>query len=229
MSPHTTPKTRYHGILFTINGSAVSRGNIGSVPVSIYEIAVAVTEEMSKGATEVIVRSIISTSSVNTRPAIGALKIPPIAPAAPHPIMSIMVFWSKRNAFARLEPMAAPVRTIGASAPTEPPKPMVRPDPMMEDHMLCALMIDLRCEIAYRILVIPCEISSRTIYLTKRAASVIPMIGVMRYHHVFPSPMSCSSTIHWIKWINDFSMAAAAAEKAPTKKERSNTKCFSLM
>ena len=66
--------------------------NIGSVPVSIYEIAVAVTEEMSSGATEVIVRSIISTSSVKTSPAIGALKIPPIAPAAPQPIMSIIVF-----------------------------------------------------------------------------------------------------------------------------------------
>ena len=67
-------------------------GNIGSVPVRIYEIAVAVTDEISNGATEVIVRSIISTSSVKTRPAIGALKIPPIAPAAPQPIMSIIVF-----------------------------------------------------------------------------------------------------------------------------------------
>ena len=50
--------------------------------------------------------------------------------------------------FARFEPMAAPVSTIGASAPTDPPKPIVRPEPTMDDHMLCALMIDLRWEIA---------------------------------------------------------------------------------
>ena len=107
-------------------------------------MAVAVTEEISSGATDVIVRSIIRTSSVKTRPAIGALKIPPMAPAAPQPIISIIVFWSKRKAFAKFEPMAAPVSTIGASAPTDPPKPIVRPEPMIEDHMLCALMIDLR-------------------------------------------------------------------------------------
>ena len=119
-------------------------GNIGSVPVRIYEIAVAVTEEISSGATEVIVRSIMRTSSVKTRPAIGALKIPPIAPAAPQPIMSIMVFWSNRKALARFEPIAAPVSTIGASAPTDPPKPIVSPEPTTEDHILCALMMDLR-------------------------------------------------------------------------------------
>ena len=108
----------------------------------------AVTDEMSSGATDVIVRSIISTSSVKTRPAIGAWKMPPIAPAAPQPIMSIIVFWSKRKSLARLEPIAAPVRTIGASAPTEPPKPMVILEPTMEVHMLWSLMMDLRWEIA---------------------------------------------------------------------------------
>ena len=108
----------------------------------------AVTEEMSKGATDAMVRSIISTSRVKTSPAMGALKIPPMAPAAPQAIINIIVFCSKRNSLARLDPIAAPVSTIGASAPTEPPKPIVSPEPMIDDHMLCALMIDLRCEMA---------------------------------------------------------------------------------
>ena len=129
----------------------------------------------------VMVRSIIKTSRVNTRPAIGAWKIPPTAPAAPQPIMSIMVFWSRRKSLARLLPMAAPVITIGASAPTEPPKPMVMAEPTTDVQVLCNLMMDLRCEIAYRILVIPCEISSLTMYFTNNPASVIPIIGVTRY------------------------------------------------
>ena len=192
-------------------------------------MVVAVTDEIRSGATDVIVRSIISTSSVKTRPAIGALKIPPIAPAAPQPIISIIVFWSRRKALARFEPMAAPVSTIGASAPTEPPKPMVSPEPTTEDHMLCGLIIDLRWEIAYSIFVIPCEISSRTMYLTNSAARVMPMNGVMRYHHVFVPAIRWFSTNHWMKWINPLRISAAAAQKAPTKKDRSSTRCFSLM
>ncbi len=43
-----------------------------------------------KGTKEAIVRSSISTSRVNTIPAIGALKIPAIAPAAPHPIIKVI-------------------------------------------------------------------------------------------------------------------------------------------
>ena len=112
------------------------------------DIAVAVTDDMSNGAIRVMVRSIISTSSVNTRPAIGAWKIPPTAPAAPQPIISIMVFWSRRNSLARLLPIAAPVITIGASAPTEPPKPIVTAEPITEVQVLWSLMMDLRWEMA---------------------------------------------------------------------------------
>ena len=134
----------YQGRRSTKKGSLFVSGNIASCPLTKNDIAVAVTEEMSNGAIRVMVRSIISTSRVKTRPAIGAWKIPPIAPAAPQPIMSIMVFWSRRNSFAKLLPIAAPVITIGASAPTEPPKPMVIADPTTEVHVLWSLIIDLR-------------------------------------------------------------------------------------
>ena len=36
--------------------------------------------------------------------------------------------------------MAEPVSTIGASAPTEPPKPIVIAEAMTDDHVLCAFM-----------------------------------------------------------------------------------------
>ncbi len=66
----------------------------------------------------------------------GALKIPATAPAAPQPIIRIICLWFKRNRRPRFEPMAPPVSTMGASAPTEPPKPMVKVLPMMLEYML---------------------------------------------------------------------------------------------
>ena len=102
-----------------------------------------------------MVRSIIKTSKVNTSPAIGALKIPAMAPAAPHPTNVINVLLSNLNSCPKFEPMAEPVKTIGASAPTEPPNPMVMAEAITLDHVLCAFSLDLFDEIAYRIRVIP--------------------------------------------------------------------------
>ena len=51
--------------------------------------AVAETAEIRRGTRYAIVRSIISTSRVKTIPAIGALKIPAIAPAAPQPTIKV--------------------------------------------------------------------------------------------------------------------------------------------
>ena len=91
------------------------------------------------GSSEAMVRSIMSTSSVKTSPAMGALKMPAMAPAAPQPTRSISVRESILKSLPKLEPMAEPVRTIGASAPTEPPKPMVMAEAMTLDHVLCDL------------------------------------------------------------------------------------------
>ena len=67
----------------------------------------------------------------------GALNMPAMAPAAPQPTRSIMVWLSMRNNFPKLEPMADPVSTIGASAPTEPPKPMVMAEATTLVQVLC--------------------------------------------------------------------------------------------
>ena len=73
--------------------------------------------------------------------------------------------------------MAEPVSTTGASAPTEPPKPMVTELAIMEDHILCGFIMLLRCDMAKSILVTPWLISSLTTYFTNRRANTIPTEG----------------------------------------------------
>ena len=58
-------------------------------------------------------------------PAIGELKIAEIAPAAPQPSKRVRFLKSRWNNLAKLDPMALPVTTIGASKPAEPPNPMI--------------------------------------------------------------------------------------------------------
>ena len=116
---------------------------------------VAVTLEVRMGSKEAIDKSTISTSSVNTNPAIGALKMPAIAADAPQPTSSISCLLSILNNCPRLEPMAEPVSTIGASAPTDPPKPMVMADAMTDDQQLCPRKRERLEEMAYSIRVIP--------------------------------------------------------------------------
>lgn len=83
------------------------------------------TAEIKSGVATLTVRSIIKTSNTNRTPAIGALNTPAMAPAAPHPrrIMTYLVFILKN--LAMLEAIALPVKTIGASNPTLPPKATV--------------------------------------------------------------------------------------------------------
>ena len=100
---------------------------------------VAVTLEMSMGMSDAMVRSIMSTSMVKTSPAMGALNMPAMAADAPHPTSTIMVLPSSLKVCPRLLPMADPVSTMGASAPTLPPNPMVMAEAMTELQQLCPL------------------------------------------------------------------------------------------
>ena len=95
-----------------------------------------------------IVISIISTSRVNTKPAIGALKIPEIAADAPQPTKSINVRLSMWNTWPNFEPIAEPVSTIGASAPTDPQKPMVMAEATIDDQQLWPRSFERLVEIA---------------------------------------------------------------------------------
>ena len=109
----------------------------------------------------------MSTSKVNTSPAIGALKMPAMAADAPQPTSSISVLLSILNNCPRLLPIADPVSTMGASAPTDPPKPMVMADEMTDVQQLCAFSLDCLVDMAYSTCVMPCEMLSFTTYLTK--------------------------------------------------------------
>ena len=102
-------------------------------------------------------------SRVNRTPASGALKMPATAPAAPHPSKSVIPRYDKPMYRPRLEPMAAPVYTMGASAPTDPPKPIVRALVTNEDTVLCFLILDSFLETAWSTFVTPWPMLSLTI------------------------------------------------------------------
>ena len=135
-SPQHTPRSIVAGTRSSIQSLSSWKEKSDDEPTKMYVKHVAVTLEMSIGSNEAIVRSIISTSRVNTRPAIGALNTPAIAADAPQPTRSIIVLLSMWNNLPRLLPMAEPVSTIGASAPTLPPKPIVMADATTELQQL---------------------------------------------------------------------------------------------
>ena len=108
----------------------------------------AVTDEMISGITETVVRSSMSTSRVKSMPAMGALKMPAMPAAAPQPTRIIRIRGDILKSCPRFEPIADPVATIGPSAPTAPPKPMVMELAITEEYMLCGLSRLLFCEMA---------------------------------------------------------------------------------
>jgi len=121
---------------------------MASVPESMYETVVAVRDVTNNGRIEDMARSSSNTSMTNNIPAMGALNIPAMAPAAPQPTSNIKLRCSRWKNLPRLDPMADPVSTIGASAPTDPPNPMVSELAMSDEYMLCGLIRLLRWEMA---------------------------------------------------------------------------------
>ncbi len=117
---------------------------MASIPVSRYDTTVAVTAVTSSGNIEDIVRSSSNTSITKSIPAMGALKIPAMAPAAPQPTKIIRLCCSSLKYLPRLDPIAEPVSTMGASAPTDPPKPMVIELATSDEYILCGFILLLR-------------------------------------------------------------------------------------
>ncbi len=73
--------------------------------------------------------------------------------------------------------MAAPVNTIGASGPTEPPNPMVVAPPTIELQQLWRAMREFLRDMACSTRVTPSEMLSRTTYFTKSDARMMPIAG----------------------------------------------------
>jgi hypothetical protein len=134
--PQEIPKRTQAGRRWIDHSLSRWKVNKAASPLKIYVKQVAVTHDTRIGKSDDMVISIMSTSRVKTSPAIGALKMPAIAPAAPQPTSVNKVFRSRWNILPRFEPIAEPVSTIGASAPTEPPKPIVMAEAMTDDHVV---------------------------------------------------------------------------------------------
>ncbi len=88
-----------------------------------------------------------------------------------------MFLYDNPNARATLDPIAAPVYTIGASAPTEPPKPMVTELAATDVQVLWTFILDSFFETARSTLVTPWPILSLTMNFTNSSARSIPMPG----------------------------------------------------
>ena len=99
--------------------------NMILLPSIMYDILIAVIAEMRSGKAVEMVKSSINTSIANTTPAMGALNMAATAAVAPHATKVMVLLAFKWNSLPNCEPIADPVRVIGASKPTEPPKPTV--------------------------------------------------------------------------------------------------------
>ena len=71
------------------SGPVIVKERSTSSPIMNQATVAAVTDDISSGTIDDMVRSRRSTSRVNTIPAMGALNIPDTAPAAPHPISRV--------------------------------------------------------------------------------------------------------------------------------------------
>lgn len=131
------------------------KSNMTSLPNKRKETVVPVIEAISSGKSDPIVRSIIRTSMAKTIAAMGDLKIAAMAAEEPQAIKSIFVCVFILNNLPIFEPMADPVSTIGASSPTEPPKPTVNVLEIRDEYMLCGLILPLSFEMAYKIRLTP--------------------------------------------------------------------------
>src|SRR5574344_1086367 len=100
-----------------------------------------------------------------------------MAPAAPQPKRMVMFLYESPNILAILDPIAAPVYTIGASAPTDPPNPIVTELVAIDDHTLWLFIFDSFLETAKRIFVTPCPMFSFITYFNNSSDNNIPTPG----------------------------------------------------
>ena len=91
-----------------LKGASVQVNGV-AVPVKSIDTTVAVRVLISSGIRLLRLRLKNSISSVNRIPARGALKMPAIAPAAPHPTRTVMFLYPRLKALPMLLPIAAPV------------------------------------------------------------------------------------------------------------------------
>ncbi len=120
MMPATARKKKSFNVIVARGGSV----NSGRLPTNSRAVAVAITEETTTGTNDFKFNRPRITSTANTIPPSGALKIPPIAAA--EPAAHRRRNWPVRNFSICPMPLPseAPSRTVGASRPALPPELM---------------------------------------------------------------------------------------------------------
>ena len=96
----------------------------GWLPNAARPIASAVTELSTTSPNDRVSKLRRISSSAKNTPAIGALNVAEIPPAAPHATSRRSCDSDSRSSWPVTEPRAEPIWTIGPSRPTEPPEPM---------------------------------------------------------------------------------------------------------
>ena len=96
----------------------------------------------------------------NTMAMIGALKMAATAAVEPQASKSVVLLALRLNNRATLEPIAEPVNTIGASSPTEPPKPTVSVLATIEEYILWRRNLPSLLKIDFNRIQTPCRIWS---------------------------------------------------------------------
>ena len=94
------------------------------MPNAARPIASAVTELSTTSPNDRVSKSRRISSSAKNTPAIGALNVAEMPPAAPQATSSRSWDSGRRMSWPVIEPSAEPICTIGPSRPTEPPEPM---------------------------------------------------------------------------------------------------------
>ena len=112
-------------------------------------------DAINSGIKAGILTSVSNTSKAKITPAMGLLKtaaIPAAAPAANNRVRSDLV---TNKSLPALAPIALPVTAIGASNPTEPPKPTVTALVIICENVLCRSTFEPFLLMAYIILLKP--------------------------------------------------------------------------
>ena len=151
--------------------------NITPFPKNNIDKTVPVAAETNKGTIEAAVKSTINTSMAKTIAATGALKTAAIAAVQPQAKRRVVFLVFKLKSLDKLDPIAEPVNTIGASNPTEPPKPTVSELATIDEYTLCPLNLPLLLEIDLSTMLTPWLMLSRMILETKKMVSNIPISG----------------------------------------------------
>ena len=99
-----------------------------SSPTIARAMTFAVTDETTRTPKASALNARRISSSPNRTPAIGALKVAEIPPAAPQATMRTSRVEGTRSHCPIEEPSADPICTMGPSRPTEPPVPMQSAD-----------------------------------------------------------------------------------------------------